>query len=200
MTGLFPTLPVFLDLAGRAVIVIGAHAALDDLAERCAACGAGVRRFAARSANGGRRTWRAADLRGAALVAMAPDAPRATRARLAARAAGAMFVKIDAPAHSDIALGAAGARGMVSIGVDASGAPGAVARAVERAVTRRLPPQIEPFAAAAAACADLVRDTLTDAVRTDAFWRALAEEAWSHDGDDAPDWRAIIRARLSTMS
>lgn len=205
MTSLFPPLPVFLDLTGRAVVLLAGDAGAAALARTLLDAGAGVTvvdpapsgemRALAPSVRLIERRWRAADLAGATLV----TAPRTEirRARQAARAARALFLAPGEPGFSDIQMGSAVAQGPLALGVFAAGAAPAVGEAIARRIEAAAPPGYGGFLEAAARLADAAENALPDAVARDAFWRATAEAAFDHARGDAPeDWDAWIVARF----
>src|SRR4051794_22196056 len=120
-------LPVFLDLAGKPVIVAGGGEAAAWKAELCAAAGAEVTVFAETpcaelaafvEASAGatleRRAWREGDLDGAWLaVTDAEDPVEAARFAAAARARGVLVNVVDQPAFCDFQFGAIVNRGPV---------------------------------------------------------------------------------------
>ncbi len=201
MDGLFPLFPVFVDLAGRPVVLLGGDAALAGLAPLLLASGAGVSAIdpapgAEMRASGVRivtRRWRQTDLRGAALVIAGANERRAAKARLAARGAQAMFHQLGEDRASDVALGAALARGSLALGVMAQGAPLALAEALRARLEAALPAGVAEFMAAASAARPRVEAVIAEPAARDAFWTALAQAAFA--GPQA-DWRAFIDAAL----
>ena len=207
MSGLFPYLPVFVDLAGRAAVLLSGEAGLAPIARRLLDAGAGVTAISremspamtelAPSIRLLRRGWRAADLAGAALVVAGAAERRHARARLAAKAAGAIFAMPGAADRSDVIFGAAAAWGPVAIGVTASGlAPGfgeAMARRLEAAV----PASYAGFLAAAERFREVANRAIADADARDAFWRAAASDAFeAHLDDRDGGWDRWLEERL----
>jgi len=94
VANLFPYYPVFLDLAGRSVVLIGADAAMAGLARQFLAAGAGVSVFDQTPSDAMRalqsavrlklRRWRPEDFQGAALVVCSAEEPRPSRIRASA--------------------------------------------------------------------------------------------------------------------
>lgn len=209
MSSLFPHFPVFLDLAGRAVIILGDEPALLDLAQTCLTAGASVSVFASKPSERLRarappirlraRRWRGSDFKGAQLVVAGVGAPFTNRARTAAHAAGALFHALGAPELSDIALGGVAARGAMSIGVSAQGAPDALVAAMRDRIEAALPTGLTGFLAVAALEQQAVMRVLPDAAARDAFWLRIAAEAFEHKLNDADAWRGFITQRLSSI-
>jgi siroheme synthase-like protein len=204
MNSLFPHFPVFLDLAGRAVIILGDEPALIDLAQTCLSAGAGVSAFCSQPSEALRalspsvrlwtRRWRASDFRGARLIVAGASAPLVSRARIAAHAAGALFHATTVPNLSDVTLGGVTARGALSIGVSAPGAPEALAAALRDRIEAALPHGLADFLSAAAASQDFVLQAIPDAAARDAFWAKLAAEAFMQSLNGAEAWSALIQS------
>lgn len=205
MTSLFPPLPVFLDLTGRAVVLLAADEATADLARRLLDAGAGVTVIAPEPSEAMRalspsirlvaRRWRSADLAGATLVA----APRseARRARQAARAARALFLAPGEPGLSDILLGSAVAHGPLALGVSAAGAAPAVGEVIARRIEAAVPAGFGGFLEAAARLAAEAETVLPDPAARDSFWREAAEAAFDHArGGGAEEWESWIASRF----
>jgi uroporphyrin-III C-methyltransferase/precorrin-2 dehydrogenase/sirohydrochlorin ferrochelatase len=208
MSNLFPHFPVFLDLAGRSVVLIGGDAAQAALARQMLAAGAGVTVFDVAPSDAMRaqappvrlklRRWRESDFKGASLVIAAPGETRAPRARLAAHAVQALFHLVDAPEHSDIAFGGVAGRGPLAIGVSAQGAPPALAEAIRARLERALPADVSDFLdAAARARGDIERRI--DAASRDRFWRALGEAAFEANLSGAAQWDAFIAEQIGAV-
>lgn len=203
MPGLFPHLPLFLDLAGRAAVLLSGDAGLAPVARRLLDSGAGVTvvhpemsadmAALAPSARLVRRRWRTADLSGAALVAAGLREPRLVQARAAARAAGAMFTTGAEGDPSGISFGAAVSWGPVAIGVSASGLAAGLGEAVARRLEAAAPAGYGGFLAAAARAQDLVTRALPIPAMRESFWRDAAAAAFDAA---ASDWDAWIAARL----
>jgi uroporphyrin-III C-methyltransferase / precorrin-2 dehydrogenase / sirohydrochlorin ferrochelatase len=149
-------LPIFLDLAGRRVVVAGGSAAVAWKAEMLAAAGARVTVFAAASepeldalAQIGaitllRRPWQESDLDGAMLaVAEEPDLAAAARAR------GILVNTIDQPAHCDFQFGTIVNRSPVVIGISTDGAAPILGQAIRRRIEAVLPAGLGAWTAAA---------------------------------------------------
>lgn len=206
MTSLFPFLPVFLDLTGRAVVLLNGDAPAADLARRFLDAGAGVTVVSPEpvpdmqaltpSVRLLERRWRAADLTGAALV-VAPQTDR-RRAKAAARVARALFLAIDDPALSDIHLGSAVAKGPLAFGVTTAGASPVIGDVIARRLEAAVPPAYRGFLEAAARAAQIAGAELVDAASRDAFWRATAEAAFDI-ASEAPetDWDLWIARRFT---
>lgn len=207
MSNLFPFYPVFLDLAGRSVVLIGADAAMTSLARQFLAAGAGVSAFDPSPTNSMRalappvrlilRRWRPSDLQGAALVVCGLNEPRPSRVRAAARAVEAIFHLLGAPQSSDVTLGGVAAAGALALGVAAPGAPWAVTQAVRARLERALPPGLAEFLEAAAHVrAEAGRRIPDDEARAH-FWTEACETAFASAPRKTAEWEAWLRGRLA---
>jgi uroporphyrin-III C-methyltransferase / precorrin-2 dehydrogenase / sirohydrochlorin ferrochelatase len=208
MTSLFPLLPVFLDLTGRAVVLLSAEAAFAPLARRLLDAGAGV--TAIDPAPSGEmaalrpsvrilsRRWRSSDMAGATLVVAGADESRTGRARAATRGARALFASLGDLADPDVLLGSTVARGSLAIGVTAAGAAPGVGEAIARKFEAAVPEGYGRFLEAAARAHESVTQAMPDAAARNAFWRYVAEAAFEHRGANAiDDWDAWILARIT---
>jgi uroporphyrin-III C-methyltransferase / precorrin-2 dehydrogenase / sirohydrochlorin ferrochelatase len=206
MSNLFPYFPVFLDLAGRAVVLLSGDEAAAALARSLIGSGASVAAFDAAPSDAMRalappvrlklRRWRADDFKGARLVVAGVAEPRVQRARAAAHGAGAVFHLLDSPDQSDVALGGVAARGALAVGVAAQGAPPALAEALRERLEAALPHGLPEFLAAVSRARGEVERRIADPARRTAFWRALAAEAFAIALESAAEWDALIADRL----
>ena len=206
MSGLFPFLPVFVDLAGRAAILLAGDAELAPIARRLLDAGAVVtaidREMSAEmlelepSMRLLRRHWRPLDMMGAALVVAGAAERRPARARAAAKAAGAIFTMPGASARSEVIFGAAAAWGPVAIGVAASGLAPGLGEAMAQRLEAAVPPSYAGFLAAAARLRDVIDSAIVDATKRDAFWRSAAVDAFDARPDSDGEWDAWLSERL----
>lgn len=206
MSNLFPYYPVFLDLTGRSVALVGADAAMVGLARQFIAAGASVQAFDPTPSDAMRtlapgvrlklRRWRGGDFQGASLVVCGADEPRPSRVRTAARAAQAVFHLLGAPENSDVVLGSVAAAGALAIGVAAPGAPWAVTEAVRARLAQAVPDAIADFLAAAARVRSETGKRIPDDAQRAAFWRDACEQAFTMSPRKADDWELWLRRRL----
>jgi siroheme synthase-like protein len=207
VSNLFPFYPVFLDLAGRAVVLVGADAAMAGLARQFLAAGAGVTAFDPAPTDAMRalappvrlvlRRWRPADMQGASLVVCGLNEPRPSRVRAAARAQQAVFHLLGAPESSDVTLGGVAAAGALALGVAAPGAPWSVTQAVRARLERALPAGLADFLEAAAHVRGEAGRQIPDDEARARFWSAACEEAFAMAPRKPADWEDWLRARLS---
>ncbi len=206
MSNLFPYYPVFLDLVGRAAVLLGGDATMALLARNLLDVGAGVSAFdpapsdAMRSLAGSvrlkTRRWRTADLKGANLVIASAREPRPHRARLAAKGVQAVFHMVDQPDWSDVALGSVAAHGALTIGVAAGGAPAGLTEALRGRLEAALPNGISEFLTAVGRARQDIERALTAPAARDAFWAMLAEAAFTAPGGGAAHWDKFIAKKL----
>lgn len=204
MTSLFPALPVFMDLVGRAVVILAGDRHAAKLAADCVRAGAGVTVICAKpgpemeAVNGVRlirRNWRAVDFRNAGLVAAGCDERRMARARASAKAAKAVFMALDSGPGADVTVGETAAIGPLTIGLAGAGLPGPLLALVRARVEAAAPAALAPFLDAAVQAPDPGVFGPTAATRWAA---ALAAALDVVEGRAAApkDWSALIAAHL----
>lgn len=192
MASLFPLLPVFLDLAGRAAILLSAEAACAPLARQLLEAGASVTLIdPAPSAVAEalspparllRRRWRPTDLRGAAIVVAGPGERRAKRAQLAARASHAIFLTLGSADFSDVVFGEGAARGPLALALAAPGLPSALNQALLARLDVAAPARLAGFFDAAARSGARARDS--------GFWSDTLNAALIASPADWDQWLA----------
>jgi siroheme synthase-like protein len=207
VSNLFPYYPVFLDLAGRAVVLVGADAAMAGLARQFLAAGAGVSAFDPTPTDAMRalappvrlilRRWRPSDMQGAALVVCGLNETRPSRVRTAARSAQAVFHLLGAPESSDVVLGGVAAAGVLALGVAAPGAPWAVTQALRGRLERALPGGLAEFLEAAAHVRGEAGRRIPDDDARARFWTEACEEAFAMPPRKTGEWEAWLRKRLT---
>jgi siroheme synthase-like protein len=206
VANLFPYYPVFLDLAGRAVVLIGGDAAMAGLARQFLAAGAGVSVFDAAPSDAMRslasavrlklRRWRPDDFHGAALVVCSGDEPRPSRVRTAAAAQQAIFHLLGAPENSDVVLGGVTASGPLALGVAVPGAPWAVTEAVRARLGGALPHGLPTFLEAAARLRSEAGKRIPDDAQRAQFWREATDRVFVSSPMSANEWEALLRKWL----
>jgi siroheme synthase-like protein len=206
VSNLFPYYPVFLDLAGRAVALIGADAAMAGLARQFLAAGAGVSAFDPKPTDAMRalappvrlklRRWRPADFQGASLVVCGLGEPHPQRARTAARAAQAVFHEFGAPEGSDVVLGGVAAAGALALGVAAPRAPWAVTQALRARLEQAVPSGVSAFLEAAARVRGEAGKRIPDDEARARFWTDACEAAFAMVPRQADEWETWLRKRL----
>ena len=204
MSSLFPHLPMFFDMAGRAAVLLSGADTLAPLARRLLGAGAGVTVLDARPSAAMaalspplrllKRGWRTTDLDGAALVVSGPREARAPQARAAARAAGAIYATAGATPPMELSFGAGAAWGAVAIGVSAPGLSDGVGEAIAVRLAAAAPENYATFLAAATRVRNEIDSVFAERVARDAFWRDAATDAFDANPSDWEEW---IRARVS---
>lgn len=204
MTSLFPALPVFMDLVGRAVVILAGDRHAAKLASDCVRAGAGVTVICARPGPemetvAGvrliRRNWRAVDFRNAALVAAGCDERRMARARASAKAAKAVFMALDSGPGADVTVGETAAIGPLTIGLAGAGLPGPLLALLRARVEAAAPTGLAPFLDAAVQAPD---PGVFGSAATMRWAAALAAALDVVEGRAAApkDWSAFIAAHL----
>lgn len=210
MSNLFPYYPVFLDLAGRLVVLVGADAAMAGLARQFMAAGAGVTAFDPAPTDAMRalapgvrlklRRWRGSDFAGASLVVCGMSEPRPSRVRTAARAAQAVFHLFGAPQNSDVVLGGVAATGPLALGVAAPGAPWAVTEALRTRLAASVPAGLPAFLEAASRVRDEAGRRIPDDAARARFWTEACERAFTSEPMGVNAWEALLVERLPRIA
>ena len=158
-------LPLFFDLAGRRVVVVGQGPAADRRAELVRSAGAAVFQL---------ETASAADLRGAAAVFVATgNLDSDTDARRAAKAEGVPVNVADRPGLSDFILPAIIDRDEVVVAVSTGGASPSVATLLRARIEALLPERIGALARVAQTFRVQAKALIIDPARRRAFWSRL---------------------------
>jgi uroporphyrin-III C-methyltransferase/precorrin-2 dehydrogenase/sirohydrochlorin ferrochelatase len=160
-------LPLFFDLAGRRVVVVGQGPAADRRAELARSAGAAVFQL---------DTASAADLKGAAAVFVATgNLDNDTDARRAAKAAGVPVNVADRPGLSDFILPAIIDRDDVVVAVSTGGASPSLATLLRARIEALLPERIGALAGLAQTFRVQAKALIIDPVRRRAFWNRLVD-------------------------
>jgi siroheme synthase-like protein len=210
VSNLFPYYPVFLDLAGRPVVLIGGDAAMAGLARQFLAAGASVAVFDPAPSDAMRalapavrlklRRWRGSDFQGASLVVCGGAEPRPSRVRTAARAQQAVFHLLGAPENSDVVLGGVAAAGVLALGVAAPGAPWAVTQAVRAKLEQAVPAGLAAFLEAAGRVRAEAGRRIPDDVERARFWSEMSARAFASAPMRAAAWETLLLAELTTLA
>ena len=198
-------LPIFMDLAGRRVVVIGGDEPTVWKAELLAATGAAVHVYAAdphpdlealsRSAGAltlHRRPWDGADLQDAALVvADAADREEALRIRNAARALGLPLNVIDKPEFCDFQFGTVVNRSPVVVGIMTDGAAPILGQAIRRRIEAVLPASLASWARTAKGFRDRLKALLPGRDDRRMFWERFVDRAFSSDAAETDQPAAL---------
>jgi uroporphyrin-III C-methyltransferase/precorrin-2 dehydrogenase/sirohydrochlorin ferrochelatase len=151
-------LPIFLNVRGRKVVVVGEGAAAEGRAELARTAGAEI--------------VRVADFAGAAVVFVATGAEDTDiAAATAARAAGVPVNVMDRPALCDFIMPAIVERGVVTVAVSTGGASPTLAQIVRDRIESVLPDRLAAVAEMAQRFRHQVALAIPDLDRRRAFWR-----------------------------
>ena len=185
-------LPVFVNLAGKRVVVAGAGDAAIWKAELAAAAGAHVEVFApdpcaeldelSQAPPAGRvaiiaRRWRADDLTGAALAIGALVGEEATAFATAAREHGVPVNIVDTPELSSFSFGTIVNRSPVVIGISTDGAAPILGQAIRAKIEALLQPALGAWAAAAQRLRATIKAQLPMGPSRRDLWRQFADQA-----------------------
>src|SRR5260370_18887796 len=186
-SGLVKHLPLFFDLAGRRVVVVGQGPAADRRAELARSVGAAV--FQLEKAG-------SADLKGAAAVFVATgDLDSDTGARRAAKTSGVPVNVADRPGLSDFILPAIIDRNEVVVAVSTGGASPSLATLLRARIEALLPERIGALARLAQTFRAQANALILDPARRRTFWRRLVDGPAPRlvlSGDDAAAGRGAL--------
>jgi uroporphyrin-III C-methyltransferase/precorrin-2 dehydrogenase/sirohydrochlorin ferrochelatase len=218
-------LPVFFDLHGKRVVVIGGSEAAAWKIELLAAAGAQVDVYAvceelcalvsipplplegreAMEPNGQgsitlhSRPWTPSDLTGAALAIADIESDTEARAFIAAaKAAAVPYNIIDRPEFCQFQFGAIVNRSPVVVGISTAGAAPILGQAVRRRIETLLPQTLALWADLAARVRGVVMDKLDAGPQRRAFWERLAENAFGNRAPEASDADVTFAAQPAT--
>ena len=181
-------LPLFFDLAGRKVIVVGGGASADRRAEMALSAGAEVKRLV--SVGG------PADYRGAAAAFIATgELQQDAEAQRLAKAVGVPVNVADRPQLCDFIVPAIVDRGEVVVAISSGGASPTLAALLRHRIETALPERIGSLAHLAATFRAQVNALISDPARRQKFWQRLIEGPAARlalAGDDAAARRSAF--------
>src|SRR5690348_7171227 len=158
-------LPLFFDLSGRKVVVVGVGPAADRRAALARSAGADVRRIERATV---------ADLRAAVAVFVATgDLERDTEAQRVAKSVGVPVNVADRPALSDFIVPAIVDREDVVVAVSTSGASPALTTLLRQKIEALLPERLGELARLAQTFRAQANALIVDPAARLAFWRRL---------------------------
>jgi uroporphyrin-III C-methyltransferase/precorrin-2 dehydrogenase/sirohydrochlorin ferrochelatase len=182
-------LPLFFDLSGRKVVVVGEGHAADRRAELAGSAGAKIERIASSAIQ-------ALDFRGAAAAFIATgDAGRDAAAQRLAKSAGVPVNVADRPDLCDFILPAIVDRDEVVVAISTGGASPTLATVLRGRIEAALPERIGALARLAATFRAQVSALIVEPARRRAFWRRLVEGPAARlalAGDDAGARRSAL--------
>lgn len=192
-------LPVFFDLRGKRVVVIGGGEPAAWKIELLAAAGAQVDVYAEEVCEElsalaptsiilHPRPWTPDDLEGAALaIADIEDDAEAHAFIAAAKAVAVPYNIIDRPEFCQFQFGAIVNRSPVVVGISTAGAAPILGQAVRRRIETLLPQTLAQWAQLAAKLRETVMDRLAAGPQRRAFWERLADRAFESRSPGASD-------------
>lgn len=204
-----PKLPIFFDLAGKTILVVGGSDGIAWKAELLAAAGGTVRILAegplpellalVRSdperLTLTRRRWRDADLQGVS-VAVA-DIGNQQEAQLFANTArrhGALVNIVDQPAFCDFQFGTIVNRAPVIVSISTDGAAPILGQAIRRRIEAVLPFSLGPWAQAAKDFRGRLREIVPTKQGRRRFWERFVDVVFTSGTDECI---AAIKVRFS---
>jgi uroporphyrin-III C-methyltransferase/precorrin-2 dehydrogenase/sirohydrochlorin ferrochelatase len=162
-------LPLFFDLAGRRVVVVGEGAAADRRADLVRSAGADVQRIVS-------PTVQTSDFRGAVAAFVATgDADRDAAAQRAAKSIGVPVNVADRPALCDFILPAIVDRDEIVVAISTGGASPTLATILRGRIEAALPERLGAVARLAATFRAQVNALIAEPARRRAFFRRLVE-------------------------
>lgn len=198
-------LPVFFDLRGKRVVVIGGSEPAAWKIELLAAAGARVDVYAEDICDEFKALdhiaaitihaspWTPVDLQDAALaIADIEDDSGARAFVAAAKLAGVPYNVIDRPEFCQFQFGAIVNRSPVVVGISTAGAAPILGQAVRRRIETLLPRTLSLWAELAAKVRDTVMERLDAGPQRRAFWERLAENAFGNRAPEAADENLTI--------
>jgi uroporphyrin-III C-methyltransferase / precorrin-2 dehydrogenase / sirohydrochlorin ferrochelatase len=182
-------LPLFFDLSGRKVVVVGEGAAADRRAALAGSAGAKIQRIPSSAI-------KPSDFHGAAAAFVATgDADRDAAAQRLAKAAGVPVNVADRPSLCDFILPAIVDRDEVVVAISTGGASPTLATHLRGRIEAALPERIGAVARLAATFRAQVNALIGEPNRRRAFWRRLVEGPAARlalAGDDAGARRSAL--------
>ena len=191
------SLPVFLDLAGRRVVIAGGGEPVAWKAELAAAAGGSVTVFAPIASPElmalaaahpsialHARSWRPEDLDGATVAIADADDEEAARFSAAARGRGALVNVVDKPAFCDFQFGAIVNRSPVVVSISTDGAAPVLAQAVRRRIEAILPRGLGSWSATAKSFRERLADLLPSKAARRAFYEKFVDVAFISQAEE----------------
>ncbi len=189
-----PKLPIFLDLAGRSILVVGGSDGIAWKVELLAAAGGTVRILAEAPSpeilalvhNDPERLslirtpWQEADLVGVSVaIADIEDPQESEFFAVTARRHGALVNIVDQPAFCDFQFGTIVNRAPVVVSISTDGAAPILGQAIRRRIEAILPSSLGPWAQAAKGFRDRLRDIVPSKPARRRFWEQFVDVAFT---------------------
>jgi uroporphyrin-III C-methyltransferase/precorrin-2 dehydrogenase/sirohydrochlorin ferrochelatase len=209
-----PKLPIFLDLAGKTILVVGGSDGIAWKAELLAAAGGTVRILAAEPSpellalvrgNPERLTltqrgWRDADLQGVSVaVADIEDRQEAQLFADTARHYGALVNVVDQPAYCDFQFGTIVNRAPVIVSISTDGAAPVLGQAIRRRIEAVLPPSLGTWAQTAKEFRERLRDIVPSKPGRRRFWEQFVDVTFISQAQEDEQLAEIERLARTTL-
>jgi uroporphyrin-III C-methyltransferase/precorrin-2 dehydrogenase/sirohydrochlorin ferrochelatase len=209
-----PKLPIFLDLAGKTILVVGGSDGVAWKTELLAAAGGTVRILAEEPSpellalvQGNperltliRRSWRDADLQGASVaVADIEDRQEARLFADMARRSGALVNVVDQPAFCDFQFGTIVNRAPVIVSISTDGAAPILGQAIRRRIEAVLPPSLGTWAKAAKGFRDRLREIVPSKSGRRRFWEKFVDVTFISQAQEDEQLAEIERLARKTL-
>jgi uroporphyrin-III C-methyltransferase / precorrin-2 dehydrogenase / sirohydrochlorin ferrochelatase len=209
-----PKLPIFIDLAGKTILVVGGSDGIAWKAELLAAAGGTVRVLAEDPSpellalvRGNpewltltRRGWREADLQGVSVaVADIEDRQEAQLFADTARQNGALVNVVDQPAFCDFQFGTIVNRAPVIVSISTDGAAPILGQAIRRRIEAVLPPSLGTWAQAAKGFRDRLREIVPSKSGRRRFWEQFVDVTFISQAQEDEQLAEIERLARKTL-
>ncbi len=200
--------PVFLDLEGRLVVVVGGGAAAEHQVVSLMRYGADVLVIAPEVASGidalvaeglvehEARDYVRGDLAGAFLVVSATDSIETARAvYLEAEGQGCLITTLQGPDLCNCTMPHVVQRGLMQVAVSTAGASPEIARRVQKRLEHELPHEWEPFMLLVGQVRRIAMERITNSAERDALFEKLADSDLLERfvAGERPDPEAVFR-------
>jgi uroporphyrin-III C-methyltransferase/precorrin-2 dehydrogenase/sirohydrochlorin ferrochelatase len=208
-----PKLPIFYDLAGKRILVVGGSEGVAWKAELLAAVGGDVcivaedpspelRALVASTPDHValvQRGWRPADLEGVAIaVADIEDGGEAKRFVEMARSRNVPVNVIDQPAFCDFQFGAIVNRSPITVSISTDGAAPVLAQAVRRRIESALPLSLGAWAQTAKGFRERLKALVPSRASRRRFWETFVDTAFTHEAGEEQRLDHLERLALET--
>jgi uroporphyrin-III C-methyltransferase/precorrin-2 dehydrogenase/sirohydrochlorin ferrochelatase len=209
-----PKLPIFFDLAGKTILVVGGSDGIAWKAELLVAAGGTVRILAENPSPEllalvqvnperltlTRRNWQEADLEGVSVaVADIEDRPEAQLFTDTARRRGALVNVVDQPAFCDFQFGSIVNRAPVIVSISTDGAAPVLGQAIRRRIEAVLPPSLGTWAQTAKDFRERLREIVPLKSGRRRFWEKFVDVTFISQAQEDEQLAEIERLARKTL-
>lgn len=209
-----PKLPIFLDLAGRSILVAGGSEGVAWKAELLAAAGGRIRILADDPApelmtiverapdrlNIVRRRWQPEDLDGVSVAIADIEEPEEAAAfAQAARSRGALVNVVDKPAFCDFQFGALVNRSPVIVSISTDGAAPILAQAIRRRIEAALPQSLGSWAQTAKGFRERLGTLVPSKAGRRRFWEKFVDVTFISQAQEDKQLAELERLARETL-